>query len=273
MFPQFDILGFKIGAYALVAIVGGIFAGILAFFLLKKHRLMIEDGILLTVIAAAGVLIGSHLLYAITNMRYIPLLFKKLTPEQLITVLSAIFGGSVFYGGLFGGLFAAKIGTKLLKLDSNLWFDIFSPIIPLFHGIARVGCFLAGCCYGVESEFGFITNSNTFVPGINGVTRFPVQLLETGCNLILAAIMLVLLRKRENIRLKGNLIYIYLISYGVIRFADEFLRGDEIRGFVGFLSTSQFISVISVSICSVLLIRNISKVNKSKNHADTQPQV
>lgn len=219
-----------------------------------------EDGILFLLIVIAGVMVGGHLLYAITHIKYWPLLFKKVEFGEWVRRLMFIFGGQVFYGGLFGGLLAGKIATKILHLDISLWTDLMTPIIPLFHGIARVGCFLAGCCYGIECEFGFMTNSNTFIPSINGVTRFPVQLLEAGLNLILAGVMFYLLAKREkNQNLKGNLIYIYLITYGVIRFCDEFLRGDLVRGFVGFLSTSQFISIISITISTILLVKALKK--------------
>ena len=218
---------------------------------------MFEDGILFIVFLLVGALIGGHLLYAITNIKYWPLLFRQTNFDIWLQILIAIFGGSVFYGGLFGGMIAGAIAGKVLKLDMKLWTDLMAPIVPLFHAFGRIGCFLGGCCYGIESEFGFITHTNEFVPEINGVTRFPVQLLEAGCNIILAVVMFMLLKRRENERLKGNLIYIYLIAYGVIRFSDEFLRGDLIRGFVGFLSTSQFISIFSIGISVYLLYRSL----------------
>lgn len=246
-----------------MAAIGCILCGIILCVLLKKHGLMIEDGILFLLIVMAGVLVGGHLLYAITNLRLVPLLFEKVEFGVWIQRLSALFGGAVFYGGLFGGFFTGWLAGKILHLDIKLWADLMTPIIPLFHAIGRVGCFLAGCCYGIESDFGFIVHDNTFIPSINGVTRFPVQLLEAACNIALAVVMFILLKKRENKKLKGNLIYIYLIAYGVIRFADEFLRGDLIRGFVGPLSTSQFISIISIAVSAFLLYRSL------KNGSDT----
>ena len=266
MFPQFEILGYSIGSYGLLAAVGCILSGIILCFLLRKHGLMIEDGILFLLIVIIGVLIGGHLLYAITNFKHIPALFEKAEFNVWIERLMLIFGGAVFYGGLFGGIFAAGIAGKIFHLDMKLWSDLMTPIIPVFHTFGRVGCFLAGCCYGIESEFGFIVHNNEYIPSINGVIRFPVQLLEAGCNIILAIVMFYLLTKRDNEKIKGNLIYIYLISYGIIRFADEFLRGDSIRGFVGLLSTSQFISIISVTVSTFLLYKSLKK----KQHHEQQ---
>ena len=229
---------------------------------------MIEDGILFLLIVIVGVLVGGHLLYAITNFKHIPSLFEKVEFKVWLDRLMLVFGGAVFYGGLFGGIFAAGIAGKILHLDMTLWSDLMTPIIPVFHAFGRIGCFFAGCCYGIESKFGFIVHNNEYVPSINGVVRFPVQLLEAGCNIVLAVVMFYLLAKRDNEKIKGNLIYIYLISYGVIRFADEFLRGDSIRGFVGFLSTSQFISIISVTVSVILLYKSLKDKSTPKAKLD-----
>lgn len=227
-----------------------------------------EDGILFFVIVIGGVLIGGHILYAITNLKHFYLLFEKVSFGEWVRRLGSIFGGSVFYGGLYGGLAAGVLASKILHLDLKLWADLMTPIIPLFHAFGRVGCFLAGCCYGIESDFGFTITNNEYIPSINGVSRFPVQLLEAVCNLALAFVMFRLLRKRENEKLKGNLIFIYLIIYGILRFLDEFLRGDLVRGFVGPLSTSQFISIISIALSSFLLYKSLHK----KNAAEAIPE-
>ncbi len=228
--------------------------------LLKKRGLFAEDGVLFLLAVIAGVFIGGHLLYALTNIRLFPYLFKKAEFSLWLARVQHIFGGAVFYGGLFGGIAAGGIATKILRQDTALYADLMSPIIPLFHGIARIGCFFAGCCYGIESKFGFCAHGNTLVPDVNGVTRFPVQLLEAGCNFFLVLVMFCLLKKCETCpRIRGKLLYIYLIAYGVIRFFDEFLRGDKIRGFIGIFSTSQWISIISVTVSTILLVKSLVK--------------
>ncbi len=232
-----------------------------------------EDGVLFLLAVIAGVFIGGHLLYALTNIRLFPYLFKKADFSLWISRVQYIFGGAVFYGGLFGGLAAGAIALKIMRQDRSIYADIMAPIIPLFHGIARIGCFLAGCCYGIESEFGFCAHGNTIVPEVNDVTRFPVQLLEAGCNLFLVLVLLCLLKRSEKFPLlRGKLLYVYLISYGAIRFFDEFLRGDEIRGFVGIFSTSQWISIISVTVSIILLIRSFIK-DKHFSETDSSASV
>lgn len=101
MLPQFEILGYKIGSYGFTAAVAAVLCGLIFLYMLKKHNLMIEDGILFLVIAMVGVLIGSHLLYAITNIRYIPKLFEKVSIDEWLGRVIFIFGGAVFSASLF----------------------------------------------------------------------------------------------------------------------------------------------------------------------------
>lgn len=139
--------------------------------------------------------------------------------------------------------------------------DICTPIIPLFHCFGRIGCFLGGCCYGIESSFGFTVHNNILNPSINDVQRFPVQLLEAALNLILYFILFYLFK---NNKFKGKLIAVYLILYSIIRFFDEFLRADEYRGFLFGLSTSQIISILIFVGSFAFLLLNYLKIKKSK---------
>ncbi len=194
------------------------------------------------------------MLFGLTNLRYFGLLFERVSPAEWFARAGALFGGSVFYGGLIGGAVAALLTIRVKRLNLPLYADCLAPVIPLFHGIARVGCFLGGCCYGIESPFGFVAHGNLYNPAVNDVRRFPVQLLEAACNLLLAGVLLLLWRRQDrHPALRGRLIFVYLIAYACIRFADEFLRGDEIRGFLGALSTSQVISLAVLAFSLVFL--------------------
>ncbi len=257
MFPQVFIFGKAISNYALVALIGGLTAGAVFCRLIRKRGLNDNDAIAFLLIVSLGVMLGGHLLFGLTQWQYFPELFRQTNMIDRLYTLNAIFGGSVFYGGLFGGIAAGLAAIKIIHLPKTVYADCIAPIIPLFHGIARIGCFLAGCCYGVESKIGFTATGNPFVPAVNGVSRFPVQLLEAICNLLLAIFLLLLLRRSAQCNsLRSELIWIYFAVYSSVRFADEFLRGDNIRGFIGFLSTSQWISIL---LFIVVLIRTTVK--------------
>ena len=266
MFPYFVIFGKIITLYMVMAIVGILASGLLACSVAKKRGFDDNDMIIVLLCSAAGVLVGGHVLYGITNIKYIPALFHAESIMQFFQFVGMIFGGSVFYGGLIGGIIAALIAIKTMKLPLGAFADIITMCIPLFHAFARIGCFLSGCCYGIESEFGFTAHGNTLVPDVNDVSRFPVQLLEAGLNLLLFALLVFLYKKISGKGgfFDGKLIFIYLICYSIIRFSDEFLRGDAIRGFVfGTLSTSQFISIILFVGSSVILA--FKYLRKTKN--------
>ncbi len=244
MFPSFEIFGKVIGTYSLSAIVGLAICAILATVLGKKYDLKFEDIILFLLSAGVGLIVGGHILYGIVN---VPSLIKVLSllPEKgfmaTLRSLTTVFGGSVFYGGMFGSLIALKIHIKHSKLEGkHIIMNIYAVSVPLFHVFGRIGCFLGGCCYGIESEFGFTVHNNTYVPDINGVSRFPVALLESALNLIIFFILLYMFKKIGENR---SLIHLYLFLYSIVRFSTEFLRGDEIRGIWGPFSTSQWISL------------------------------
>lgn len=255
MFAQFTFLGRQIGMYAVMAAIGAVLAGLVFCRAVRKRGLDDNDAIIFLLFVAGGVMLGGHILYGLTNVRYFPLLFEKVDFSTRASRFAAIFGGSVFYGGLFGGLIAGSLWIKVMRLDFKLYSDLMAPVAPLFHGVARIGCFLGGCCYGIESKFGFTARGNAIVPEVNDVSRFPVQLLESACNFILAFALFRALKASADVpALKGKLFRIYLISYSCARFAIEFLRGDDMRGFIGVLSTSQFIGafVFIISLASLV---------------------
>ncbi|MBR5453048.1 MAG: prolipoprotein diacylglyceryl transferase [Clostridia bacterium] len=253
-------MGRSFPMYGIMAGIGAFAAGFLACFLIRRRKMNDNDMLIVLLFVALGVVVGGTTLYAITNIRLVPVLFKVKNFEQLVAILSLLLGGSVFYGGLIGGTLVGVITVKVKKLPLKIYADIIAVIIPLFHAFARVGCFLGGCCYGIESKFGFTAHGNELVPALNDVSRFPVQLLESTLNLVIFAVLLLLYRKSlSGGYLAGKLIFCYLVMYSVVRFCDEFLRGDAIRGFVFGLSTSQFISIIlfavSVTVFAVTAVR------------------
>lgn len=265
MFPYFKVFGLQINIYGICAAIGLLAAGFLAVYLAKKFEIN-GDSIFYAAFAACIVgFLGAHFIYGITNIGDIIELtknFSTMTFGEYLSSFFSYFGGMVFYGGFLGAILGLIIFSKIYKplrgKAKNL-LDILAVIFPLFHGFGRIGCFFAGCCYGVESHVGFITNSNDINPSINGVTRFPIQLVESLCCFIIFAIMFFLFKKDK---LHDKLIYIYMIIYGCVRFIDEFFRGDTYRGFLFGLSTSQWISLILIVVSVIMLIVEYRKKEK-----------
>lgn len=149
--------------------------------------------------------------------------------------------GIVFYGGLFGLLISYRFYAKRIEQDSCI-IDLLSVAIPLFHAIARIGCFFGGCCFGIESESCISIKYTTEILGqINTANRIPVQLMESLFNLCVFTYLLKL-AIASNWSEKG-ILKRYLWMYSTWRFFAEFLRGDLIRGVVCGISFGQIISV------------------------------
>lgn len=255
MFPYFYLFGKLISVYALLSLIGVLAAGAFAYRTAKKTgRDPVSMTILLLVAVSAG-WAGSHLTYALVGYKDLIKVFSNLDKIPSFSVfleyMQYLFGGAVYYGGLIFGILAGLLYAKRKKLDRSVYADMGAPAIPLFHAFGRIGCFLGGCCYGVECKIGFIY-TRAAIEEANGVRRFPFQLAEAFFNFALFAFLWYLLAKG---RLKGKLLPLYLCLYGVIRFILEFWRGDEHRGFILGLSTSQLISLILFACGLFMLIR------------------
>lgn len=243
MFPNIELFGKVLSWYMITALCGILTVLYFTYKTAQKQKLDPFNMLYLVLFAFIGVFFGGHILYGITNIAYWPLYFKNLFSfgsfGKFIDATVAVFGGQVFYGGLLGGLAVGAVYAHKKHFEMR-YIDIAACAVPLFHTFGRIGCFLGGCCYGVESPFGFVYHYSP-IESANGVTRFPVQLAEAAFNLCLFFVLYALLKKGK---LYGKLLWVYLGSYAAARFGLEFLRGDELRGHWGALSTSQIISLL-----------------------------
>lgn len=248
MIPNFTIFGRTFSAYMICALIGVFVAGIFSLKRVKKEDELEYLTILLW--SAAGVILGGHILYGITNMSYV---IKLFTGEIAFTLenLTAIFGGSVFYGGMLGGLAVGYIYCRIKKIRFLKYADPTAMLIPLFHVFGRIGCFLSGCCFGCESSVGFVYK-HSMIEMANNVRRFPIQLVEAFGNFVIFYIIFRLFRSGL---LKEKLLFLYFMAYSVMRFTLEFFRGDSYRGFLFGLSTSQIISVVLFVVGIVCFLR------------------
>ncbi len=156
--------------------------------------------------------------------------------------------GFVVFGGILGGLAVIFGYCKIKKMDFLAYLDLMIPSVAIAQGFGRIGCFLAGCCYGKETDslLGITFRNSSFAP--NNVKLLPSQLFMAAGDFLLAGILLWYAGKNPS---KGKVSVLYLMLYSVGRFLVEFTRNDD-RGFVGILSTSQFIGVLVFIISAIL---------------------
>jgi phosphatidylglycerol:prolipoprotein diacylglycerol transferase len=176
--------------------------------------------------------------------------------------------GATFMGGLAGGAFLFLIvyfvlGKLVFKDKENIKelskiADIGVCCISIAHAFGRVGCLMAGCCYGKREE-GILGIYNHAV----GYKTLPVQLFEAILLFGLFVLMLFLLKK-------GISTYpVYLVCYPVWRFFAEYLRDDE-RGqtFVSAITPSQLLSIVMLAVGIALIVAKIVK-RKKQNEKNT----
>lgn len=261
MLPFIDIFGFELPMYGLLAMVGMVFGVLAAVSLAPKYGVPRMDIVFASFYCGIGLIIGAKLLYFITMLPKFVEHFDVFLKNPW-AVLMYVFSGFVFYGGLIGAALGVIIYCKQFKIELRPVMAVVAPAVPLMHGIARIGCLCAGCCYGMEYHgFGAITfPTNEIIWGLADVPRFPTQIVETVVNLILFISLYIYVRKGNA---KGEkAIGVYLIVYSVMRFCLEFVRGDVIRGVFNGFSTSQWISLALLPLGIFLLIKKFGDMPK-----------
>lgn len=178
-------------------------------------------------------IVGSRLLYVLLNPSYF-----------LSNPLEILFfwkGGLVFLGGVI--LAAVTLLWFFYRQGLSIWpwLDCLAPGIALGQAIGRIGCFLAGCCYGKATSVPWavtFTNEHSLAP-LN-VPLHPTQIYHALAGLITFVLLLAFKRVFKG---EGQIMGLFLVLYSLFRFNIEFFRGDY-RGELGFLSVTQIIAII-----------------------------
>jgi len=171
--------------------------------------------------------------------------------------------GFVVYGGLLFGMLGGFLYCTKKKVSFVSYLDLVVPSIALAQGFGRIGCFMAGCCYGrpTDSFIGITFHNSLYAP--NNRALIPTQLLSAAGDFIIMGILLVLDKK---VKKKGVLAGIYMVLYSIGRFVIEFFRNDP-RGTIFGLSTSQFFGIIALIIGIVVIIAG-NKANIARPSLD-----
>ena len=256
-----SLFSWNLPVYGLCYFAGILLAALAAGLLCKKRGLEpIELARAALVTLCAGVL-GAKLLYVAVTFRQIV--------EQHIPFTALLFGGFVFYGGLIGGALGLFLYCKCRRRPFFDLADLFAVAVPLGHAVGRVGCFAAGCCYGVEYH-GPLSHTYSHLQNGGsapiGVPLLPVQLIEAALLLLLFAGLLIVFLRRPAAR--GLCVAGYILAYSAIRFALEFFRGDGARGVYLGLATSQWISLAAAIITVIWLIVRHKRLPKQDKPTD-----
>ena len=262
----FTIGSFSIYSYgamiALAFIVGILFS-------MKEAKKSGEDPeriLDLSLYVILGALIGSRLGYVLTNLDY----YMK-NPVKILYFRQ---GGLSFLGGFLVAYFLCWLYVKRTKISFWKYADIATPSIALGIGIARIGCFLNGCCFGVVSENYGIKFPSLYMPPVylqqlkdgliasGSSCTLPVIPTQLYSSLYGFLIFFILLWMKKYKKYDGFLMLSFFILYSISRFTIEFFRFNENNYKVFNLLTITQTIVISVTLVSLVFMNILKKKSK-----------
>ena len=240
----FEIHGIKVYGYGLMIALGIIAAVYIAERISKYKNISSDDIFSLAVYAIIGGIAGGKLLYIIVEIKQ----FIN-NPGEFINTLGS---GFVIYGSLLGGMAGAYMFCRKKKFNFLAVVDFLIPGVAIAQGFGRIGCFLAGCCYGkVTDSFLGVRFNSPFTP--DNLPRFPTQIFSSAFDFALGIFLLLRWFKIKDEKTQGKILSLYLIIECAGRFMIEFIRDDP-RGNIGPLSTSQFMSIFGFAIGVIIFI-------------------
>lgn len=245
---------FKVGSWPVysygVLLAAAYLSGLQLAVVRARHRgldgaRVMDLGIYLIIAA----LVGAKLMLVAVDFDY----FRN-QPREMLSLVRA---GGVFYGGL---ILATAVGLLLVRrYKLPVWgvADVYAPGIALGHVIGRLGCLMAGCCYGRATDVAWAITFTSPAAKANAGTPLgeplhPTQLYDAGAELLILIFLLVF--ERRGRPFAGRTFWLYMLLYAISRFIVEIYRGDN-RGTMAGMSTSQFVSVLVVPTAIVMLLR------------------
>ncbi len=245
MFPEvFSIGGFFLPTYGVLVAIAFLTALAIINRLARRAGLNPELVMNLGIYCALAGIVGAKLMMFLADSRY-----YAQNPREILS-FSSLQAGGIFYGGLIAALLAAVFYIRAKGLPPLATLDVVAPGLAAGHAIGRLGCFAAGCCWGVETHLPWavtFTNpqANKLVGVPLGVPVHPTQLYESFCE---AAIFAVLYWRFHKPHRPGAIVGLYLILYSAVRFLVEFLRAhDQPNPFASRFTMAQWISLALIA--------------------------
>ncbi len=231
-------------SYGLMIAIGVIVAVILAMMRAKKLALSSDEVLNVAIIVVVCGFVGAKILFVLENW------------QAFLAHPWSVLGSSGFvvYGGIVIGLFCVFVYCRWIrKIPFLRYIDLVFPSVALGQAFGRVGCFLAGCCYGKPTDAWWgVTFTNTpYAP--NGVPLIPTQLIMAVGDFVIFLVLFIYSNKW--VKKVGDVSALYLILYGAGRFFVEFLRVNE-QGGIGPLTTAQCFSLVFIPAGIVLFVLN-----------------
>ena len=243
-------LPFDISVYSYnLFFVLGIYVGVIVFYLeVKRKKWDIEN----LMFAMSGCFLGATLGALLFNS----ILFGS--DDTLKKIFEFDVLGMSVLGGILGGFIGVEVFKKIIGHKESTG-DAFAIAIPIGHLIGRIGCLLAGCCYGAhtsvpwaiqypQASFPYLIHKHSNLISEDAITSLPVHpipIYEIIFNILL---FILILKIRDKFKTNGALFRFYIFSYCTFRFFEEFLRADTGPSIIFNLKLIQINLLVSVGL-------------------------
>jgi phosphatidylglycerol---prolipoprotein diacylglyceryl transferase len=271
--------GFQIGPlfvhyYGLIIMMGALAAAWLADRLASKRGLedeLIWDAVPWLLIAG---IIGARIWHILTpsasNVAMgITTKYYLSNPLAMINIRG---GGLGIPGGVLGGVLALFIFARKRKVSFPVLLDILAPGLILAQAIGRWGNFINQELYGAPSDLPWAIPIDPIhrLAGFEEFTHFhPLFLYESLLNLAIAGILLYVGSRFKNVLKDGDIFFMYLVGYPMVRFSLEFLRLDS--SYVGGINANQTaMAVIALVSIGMLIWRHRPGAPLQEDGAETK---
>lgn len=201
-----------------------------------------------------GSMLGARLYFVVQND---PTAYLR-EPWRIFAIWE---GGLAFFGGLFGGIFAAYLYVRRARLDFAYVADLFAPAIPIGAAIGRLPCGLDGMDYGTPTSlpWGVVYENPASYAPIDGVPRHPDQFYELAGDLVIAAI---LIKTRSQLP-RGATFLLYLVLFAAFRFFLFFVRGNVPIVAFG-LKNAQWTALAILGVTAPLLVMRLLRAHRPR---------
>ncbi len=248
MLPElFSIGPLTLHTYGLFVAIGLVTGIIVTIPIGRSHGIDFQKIMDMGLIIIIAGIIGSRLAYVLINFSY----YKT----NLMDIVKLWNGGLVFSGGLIAVLLVMLWYAR--RISHSLWQigDLWAPGAAIGQAIGRIGCFMAGCCYGrpTDMPWGVVfTDTRCLVPqDMLNISLHPTQIYSSLSGLIIFIILMILSAKK---RFEGQVMLWFLILHSTGRLLVERFRGDD-RGLIlgGAWTATQLLTVI-ILIGSIIML-------------------
>lgn len=259
MFPDlFSIGPFVVHTYGLF-VGAGFFIGLMTTVILGKSEGINPQQVMdMGFIIILSSIIGSRVMYVIMNISY-----YSHMPLDIIKIWK---GGLVFSGGIICVILVMLWYVKRHHLSLLKVCDLWAPAVAIGQAIGRIGCFMAGCCYGkpTDVKWGVVfTHPHSLAPP--NILLHPTQIYSSISGILVFLIVLFLHSKKK---FEGQVFLWFLILHSTARLAIERFRGDE-RGmlFSSNMSTTQFVTtcILVASVITLIVLKSKGSNQTAKN--------